>query len=122
MKNQGNRTNVGQEDATALTGIVHPSADCVVGWTTLSASRPGPLGDGDSGDCDPYWPAEKGQVAATQSADGCTPVCRLCGRYLALLGRPIRITIPAVTVAPTALVGSLIRLSNLPHSLQRGVH
>ena len=23
---------------------VHPSADCVVGWTTLSASRPGPLG------------------------------------------------------------------------------
>ena len=26
----------------------------------------------DSGDCDPYWPAEKGQVATTQSADGCT--------------------------------------------------
>ena len=51
---------------------VHPSADCVVGWTTLSASRPGPLGDGDSGDCDPYWPAENGQVATTQSADGCT--------------------------------------------------
>ena len=23
---------------------VHPSADCVVGWTTLSAGRPGPLG------------------------------------------------------------------------------
>ena len=23
---------------------VHPSADCVVGWTTLSASGPGPLG------------------------------------------------------------------------------
>ena len=23
--------------------MVHPSADCVVGWTTLSASRPGPL-------------------------------------------------------------------------------
>ena len=50
-----------------------------------------------------------------------TPVCRLCGRYLAILGRPIRITVPAVTVAPTALVGSLIRSSNLPHSLQRGV-
>ena len=43
----------------------------MVGWTTLSASRPGPLGDGDSGDCDPYWPAENGQVATTQSADGC---------------------------------------------------
>ena len=28
---------------------------------------------------------------------------------------------PAVTVAPTTLVGSLIRSSNLPHSLQRGV-
>ena len=51
----------------------------------------------------------------------CTPVCRLCGRYLAILGRPIRVTVPAVTVAPTALVGSLIRSSNLPHSLQRGV-
>ena len=35
---------------------------------------------------------------------------------------PIRVTVPAVTVAPTALVGSLIRSSNLPHSLQRGVH
>ena len=46
---------------------------------------------------------------------------RLCGRYLAILGRPIRVTVPAVTVAPTALVGSLIRSSNLPHSLQRGV-
>ena len=23
-----------------------------------------------------------------------TPVCRLCGRYLALLGKPIRITLP----------------------------
>ena len=45
MKNQGNRTNVGQEDATASTGVIcTPSADCVVGWTTLSASRPGPLG------------------------------------------------------------------------------
>ena len=52
----------------------------------------------------------------------CTPVCRLCGRYLAILGRPIRIIVPAVTVVPTALVGSLIRSSNLPHSLQRGVH
>ena len=51
-----------------------------------------------------------------------TPVCRLCGRYLAILGKPIRITVPAVTVAPTALVGSLIRASNLPHSLRRGVH
>ena len=51
----------------------------------------------------------------------CTPVCRLCGRYLTILGRPIRVTVPAVTVAPTALVGSLIRSSNLPHSLQRGV-
>ena len=51
----------------------------------------------------------------------CTPVCRLCGRYLAILGRPIRITVPSVTVAPTVLVGSLIRSSNLPHSLQRGV-
>ena len=51
-----------------------------------------------------------------------TPVCRLCGRYLAILGRPIRVTVAAVTVAPTALVGSLIRSSNLPHSLQRGVH
>ena len=51
-----------------------------------------------------------------------TPVCRLCGRYLAILGRPIRVTVPAVTVAQTALVGSLIRSSNLPHSLQRGVH
>ena len=51
----------------------------------------------------------------------CTPVCRLCGRCLAILGRSIRITVPAVTVAPTALVGSLIRSSNLPHSLQRGV-
>ena len=50
-----------------------------------------------------------------------TPVCRLCGRYLAILGRPIRVTVPAVTVAPTALVGSLIRSPNLPHSLQRGV-
>ena len=50
-----------------------------------------------------------------------TPVCRLCGRYLAILGRPIRATVAAVTVAPTALVGSLIRSSNLPHSLQRGV-
>ena len=37
------------------------------------------------------------------------------------LGRPIRVTVPSVTVAPTALVGSLIRSSNLPHSLQRGV-
>ena len=52
----------------------------------------------------------------------CTPVCRLCGRYLAIFGRPIRVTVPAVTVVPTALVGSLIRSSNLPHSLQRGVH
>ena len=52
----------------------------------------------------------------------CTPVCRLCGRYLAILDRPIRVTVPAVTVAPTALVGSLIRSSNLPHSLQRGEH
>ena len=51
-----------------------------------------------------------------------TPVCRLCGRYLAILGRPIKIIVPAVTVAPTVLVGSLIRSSNLPHSLQRGVH
>ena len=51
----------------------------------------------------------------------CTPVCRLCGRYLAILGRPIRVTVPAVTRPPTALVGSLIRSSNLPHSLQRGV-
>ena len=51
-----------------------------------------------------------------------TPVCTLCGRYLTLLGRPIRVTVPAVTVAPTALVGSLIRSSNLPRSLQRGVH
>ena len=32
----------------------------------------------------------------------CTPVCRLCGRYLAILGRLIRVTVPAVTVAPTA--------------------
>ena len=55
------------------------------------------------------------------SKDG-TPVCRLCGRYLAILGRPIRVTVPSVTVAPTALVGSLIRSSNLPHSLQRRVH
>ena len=52
----------------------------------------------------------------------CTPVCRLCGRYLAILGRPIRTTVPSVTVAPMALVGSLIRSSKLPHSLQRGVH
>ena len=44
------------------------------------------------------------------------------GRYLAILGRPIRITVPAVTVAPTALVGSMIKSSNLPHSLQRGIH
>ena len=51
-----------------------------------------------------------------------TPVCRLCGRYLAILGTPIRVTVPAVTVAPTVLVGSLIRSSNLPHSMQRGVH
>ena len=50
-----------------------------------------------------------------------TPVCRLCGRCLAIPGSPIRITVPAVTIAPTALVGSLIRSSNLPHSLQRGV-
>ena len=50
-----------------------------------------------------------------------TPVCGLYGRYLAILGRPIRVTVPAVTVAPTALVGSLIGSSNLPHSLQRGV-
>ena len=49
-----------------------------------------------------------------------TPVCRLYGRYLAILGRPIRITVPAGTVAPMALVGSLISLSNLPHSLQVG--
>ena len=61
--------------------------------------------DGPASDVTVYW----------------TPVCRLCGRYLAILGRPIRITVPSVTVAPTALVGSLIRLSNLPHSLQRGV-
>ena len=51
-----------------------------------------------------------------------TPVCRLCGRYLVIPGRPIRIRVPAVTRPPTALVGSLIRSSNLPHSLQRGVH
>ena len=51
-----------------------------------------------------------------------TPVCRLCGRYLAILSRPIKITVPSVTVVPTAMVGSLIRSSNLPHSLQRGVH
>ena len=50
-----------------------------------------------------------------------TSVRRLCGRYLAILGRPIRVTVPAVTVAPTTLVGSLIRSSNLPHSMQRGV-
>ena len=50
-----------------------------------------------------------------------TPVCRLCGRYLAILGRLIRVTVPAVIVAPTALIGSLIRSSNLPHGLQRGV-
>ena len=71
---------------------VHPSADCVVGWTTLSASRPGPLGDSDSGDCDPYWPAENGQVATTQSADGCTYVQgheRLC--LLALTQLQIKI-------------------------------
>ena len=30
----------------------------------------------------------------------CTPVCRLCGRYLAILGRPIRITVPSVTSRP----------------------
>ena len=57
----------------------------------------------------------------TQERQRRTPVCRLCGRYLAILGRPIRVTVPAVTVAPTALVGSLMRSSNLPHSLQRGV-
>ena len=33
---------------------------------------------------------------------------RLQTRYLAILGRPIRITVAAVTVAPTALVVSLI--------------
>ena len=60
-------------------------------------------------------------VKSRRRRSTCTPVCRLCGRYLAILGRPIRITVPAVTVAPTALVGSLIRSSNLPHSLQRGV-
>ena len=58
----------------------------------------------------------------TLSFSGCTPVCRLCGCYLAILGRSIRITVPVVTVVPTALVGSLIRSSNLPHSLQGGVH
>ena len=31
----------------------------------------GRWGDSDSGDCDPYWPAENGQAATTQSADGC---------------------------------------------------
>ena len=51
---------------------VHPSADCVVGCTTYQRADQGRWGDGDSGDCDPYWPAEKGQVATTQSADGCT--------------------------------------------------
>ena len=61
------------------------------------------------------------QWTAAFSALGCTPVCRLCGRYLAILGRPIRITVPSVTVAPTVLVGSLIRSPNLPHSLQRDV-
>ena len=62
------------------------------------------------------------QVQVWSGWQVCTPVCRLCGRYLAILGRPIRVTVPAVTVAPTALVGSLIRSSNLPHSLKRGVH
>ena len=32
----------------------------------------GRWGDGDRGDCDPYWPAENGQGATSQSADGCT--------------------------------------------------
>ena len=50
-----------------------------------------------------------------------TPVCRLCGRYLALLGRPIRVTVPAVTVAPTALVGSLISRPTY-HTVCRGVY
>ena len=68
----GTHDHIRQVGRAALPVIVHPSAYCVVGWTTLSASRPGPLGDGDSGDCDPYWPAENGQVATTQSADGCT--------------------------------------------------
>ena len=61
------------------------------------------------------------RIAAVLRLYVCTPVCRLCGRYLAILGKPIRITVPSVTVAPTALVGSLIRSSNLPHSVQRGV-
>ena len=64
---------------------------------------------------------EREGMECPQDTTICTPVCRLCGRYLAVLGRPIRITVPSVTVAPTALVGSLIRSSNLPHSLQRGV-
>ena len=33
-----------RHDLVVWSSQVHPSADCVVGWTTLSASRPGPLG------------------------------------------------------------------------------
>ena len=50
-----------------------------------------------------------------------TPVCRLCGRYLAILGRPIRITVPSITVAPAALVGSLIGRPTY-HTVCRGVY
>ena len=54
---------------------VHPSADCVVVGRPYQRADQGRWGDGESGDCDPYWSAEKGQVATTQSADGCTCNC-----------------------------------------------
>ena len=44
-----------------------------------------------------------------------------CGRYLVLLAKPIRVIRPAVTATPMAPLGSPIRSSNLPRSLQRGV-
>ena len=85
-----------------------PQRPCMVGQILRWSFAP----DGETVFFSHHWPWPK--LAST-------PVCRLCGRYLALLGRPIRITVPAVTVAPPALVGSLIRSSNLPHSLQRVV-
>ena len=71
-------TATGDLSTSRATYLVQPSADRVVGWKTYQRADQGRWGDGDSGDCDPYWPAEKGQVATTQSADGYT--CQLRSR------------------------------------------
>ena len=63
---------------------VHPSALCGRLDDLISEPTRAVGADGDRGDCDPYWPAENGQVATTQSADGCTQThqCKCVNRYV----------------------------------------